>query len=612
MDRSPLSTRTRPEGERQLHLSLAAARAGTWVWDVETGENDWSDEVWALYDLDRSSVPPSFEGWLASVRPEDRESLSAYVAETSAVGGELDFEWRVATRDGSPRWVHSHGSPELERGHVVRYRGVVMDVTRGREAEEELRRTLESVGDGFVAVDADWRFVYVNPVAERMLDLARDEVLGMDFWEVFAPALGTHLEEEYRRAAAGEPVEFENLYEPWGRWFHNRCFPREGGGISIYVTDITERKAADLALRESEESYAAVFNEAPFGILVSRMPSSEIVSANRAFLDLFECTLADIVGKTIPEVGIAAPEAIAAMAAELRAGGVVRDRDVARHTLGGREVLLTINLSLVTIAGESHVLTAIRDVTEARAADRALQESRAKLEAALASMTDGVYISDAGGNLVDVNDAFARINRFPSKAACLETFADYPFLFEVYLDGRPAPAEMWAIPRALGGEARSDVEYGIRRKDTGEYWDASYSFSPIRNEAGEIAGAVFVERDISERKRIERALLESEERFRLLFEHSPIGVFFTSPDGSVTAANRAACEMFGYDEPELIALGRTGVFDSGDGGFGGRCPSAPRSAGSREWNSRRSATAGSDSRSRSTPSSCPRILPARS
>ena len=70
-------------------------------------------------------------------------------------------------------------------------------------------------------------------------------MLGKSHWEVFPLTLGTNLEREYRLAAAGEVRDFENFYEPWGRWFHNRCYPREGGGMSVYFEDITERNRAE-------------------------------------------------------------------------------------------------------------------------------------------------------------------------------------------------------------------------------------------------------------------------------------------------------------------------------------------------------------------------------
>ena len=442
--------------EERLRLSLGAANAGTWEWDLRSGENAWSDELWDLYDLDRDGREASYGAWLESVVPDDREQVQQTVSAAVAAGRDLSFEWRVDTRDGSARWLLSRGSPERDDdGEVVRYRGVVVDVT--------------------------------------------------------------------------------------------------------------ERRLALDALREREQSYSAIFNESPFAILLSHMPDATIVSANTAFLREFECTLDDIVGRTIPEVGITDEASIAAMAAELMQHGSVRDREVVRRTLGGEEVTLSISLTHVSIGGEGHVLTTIRDVTKQKRAEQALQESRAELDAAMASMTDAVFISDADGNFVDFNDAFATFHRFGSREECLRTLAEYPDILDVYLDsGAPAPLDQWAVPRALRGEVVVDAEYGVRRKDSGEAWTGSYSFGPIRDEAGDIIGSVVVARDVTDRKKAERDLEESEERFRSLFEHSPIAVFFSAPDGSVTAANPAACAMFGYGEQDLIALGRSGIFDVED------------------------------------------------
>jgi PAS domain S-box-containing protein len=156
-----------------------------------------------------------------------------------------------------------------EAGNTVGVFAAARDVTDPRrteeivrlQAEEQLQVTLESIGDGFFACDADWRFVYVNAPAERILGIRREEVLGQNHWEVFPLTVGTRLESEYRRAAAGEIRDFESFYEPWGRWFHNRCFPREGGGMSVYFEDITARKQAEEALRRAHETLQAQSEE---------------------------------------------------------------------------------------------------------------------------------------------------------------------------------------------------------------------------------------------------------------------------------------------------------------------------------------------------------------
>ncbi len=153
---------------------------------------------------------------------------------------------------------------------------------------------------------------------------------------------------------------------------------------------------------------------------------------------------------------------------------------------------------------------------ERAAAAEALQEGRAKLEAALASMTDAVFISDVQGRFIDFNDAFATFHKFRDKDECAKTFAEYPDILDVFMpDGTLAPLDMWAVPRALRGETVTNAEYTLRRKDTGETWVGSYSFGPIRDKDGAIVGSVVIGRDITELKRAEEELRRSRDELEM-------------------------------------------------------------------------------------------------
>ncbi|NBR29161.1 MAG: PAS domain S-box protein, partial [Betaproteobacteria bacterium] len=148
------------------------------------------------------------------------------------------------------------------------------------------------------------------------------------------------------------------------------------------------------------------------------------------------------------------------------------------------------------------IIKLIEDISERKRVESALSEGKATLAAALASMNNSVFICDAQGRYLHVNDAFASFNRFGSKqeaARHLEEFADAFVLSTI--DGQPVPFENWPVPRALRGESMIGAEYKVQRKDTGESWYGSYNCSPIRDENGTIVGAVVTGSDITEQKR---------------------------------------------------------------------------------------------------------------
>lgn len=143
------------------------------------------------------------------------------------------------------------------------------------EGNEAFMRILDSITDGFMVVDAQWRITYFNEAARKMYAPHMEDpsaLLGKDHWDVFPATRGTFLEQEYRRAVSqGAAVELENFYIPWSIWFSVRLFPIRGGGLSIYFRDITEAKRADAALRASEEKYRFLFSSIDEGFAVIKM-----------------------------------------------------------------------------------------------------------------------------------------------------------------------------------------------------------------------------------------------------------------------------------------------------------------------------------------------------
>ncbi|HET9439086.1 MAG TPA: PAS domain S-box protein [Longimicrobiales bacterium] len=117
------------------------------------------------------------------------------------------------------------------------------------DADERLSSVLESVTDGFVTLDENWRLTYVNHRAERILGRSRQHLIGRSALDVFPEGVGSRIHQELERARNEEhAIEFEAWYEPGQRWFEVRAYPSDHGGLTVYFRDVTRRKEAQGSL----------------------------------------------------------------------------------------------------------------------------------------------------------------------------------------------------------------------------------------------------------------------------------------------------------------------------------------------------------------------------
>ncbi|HEU4375220.1 MAG TPA: response regulator [Telluria sp.] len=127
-------------------------------------------------------------------------------------------------------------------------------------AEDRSHNILESISEGFLAIDADWRVSYANHAAERLLQVPLETLAGALFWDVFATVRGSALEQGLRRSAEERShIQFDAYYDPFGRWLEINSCPTPDGGIALYFRDETERRLAEEGIRR----LAAVAEQSP-------------------------------------------------------------------------------------------------------------------------------------------------------------------------------------------------------------------------------------------------------------------------------------------------------------------------------------------------------------
>jgi len=133
------------DSEQRLHLAQDSANAGTWEWDLRTGKNYWSDEIWRLYGLAPYSCEPSYDAWAKTIHPDDRPIVEAAVQEAATNGTRLNAEWRVNTTSGVERWLMSVGQPVPDHtGKIARFIGIVIDISD--------RKKVETLKDEFIGM----------------------------------------------------------------------------------------------------------------------------------------------------------------------------------------------------------------------------------------------------------------------------------------------------------------------------------------------------------------------------------------------------------------------------------------------------------------------------
>jgi PAS domain S-box-containing protein len=169
--------------------------------------------------------------------------------------------------------------------------------------QDRTRRALDSISEGFVLLDRNFRVVQINAEGLRLEKRPASQILGRTHWEVWPGSEETELGRLYKRAMAERvPVRLEHRYE-WtpghAAWLDMRAYPTEDG-LAIFYRDITDQKQSNEALRESEATLRNVVEQMPIGVIIVRVPSGEILIYNRASEFLMGHP---VLGATVAEYG---------------------------------------------------------------------------------------------------------------------------------------------------------------------------------------------------------------------------------------------------------------------------------------------------------------------
>ena len=315
--------------------------------------------------------------------------------------------------------------------------------------------------------------------------------------------------------------------------------------------DATERRRAEEALRESETILQRLLESASEAVVIVDGDGRIVLFSARAE-EMFGYSRDELIGQTV-ETLIPGQfrDAHVRHRADYVAHPHVRPMSSSLDLVGrrkdGTEFPIEIGLSAIETDGAGLTMSLIADISERKQAEAALRESEANLADIAGSLKEVVW--SASPNTVEtlyLNAAAEAVYGRP----VAEFLANTHLWFEVI-----HPEDKERVTKHVQDSMKdgsTELEYRIIRPDGGVCWLHGQA-RLVRDASGHVTRIVGITADISERKRAEEALRESEELFRSTFEHAPIGMVLADADGRFLQVNQSMCEMLGYSEEELTS-----------------------------------------------------------
>jgi PAS domain S-box-containing protein len=433
--------------------------------------------------------------------------------------------------------------------------------------EEQFREIFNSVKDAMFVETPEGKILDVNRAACEMLGYTREELLAMHVAGIVPPELAARLAKSIQKKTVdrGVYVESESLRKDGVRIpieVSNTLVDIEGERRVISILrDLTERKRSQADLRESEEKWRGLFDKVKDAVFIET-PEGKILEVNRATCALLGYTKEELL--TMGVAQIVAPEIAAHLAKSIQKKTVETGVYVESESLckNGRRVPVEVSNTLIEMKGQKRVVAVLRDISERKRAEAELKRYQEHLEELVEQRTvellesemrlrgifeftkDAMFIEKPTGEILDVNKATCGMLGYTKEELTTKRVGDV------------VPPEVAAtLAKTIQEKTVQEgvyIETEDMRKD-GRLVPVEVSCTLVNIKGEERVIAIL--RDISERKRAEDALRESEERFRKIFNNTKDAIFIVNPDGSFSDINEAACAMLGYTKEEL--LGKT-------------------------------------------------------
>ena len=436
---------------------------------------------------------------------EKPEETAARIAKIREFGGD-HFETKHKRKDGSIVDVDvSVNYLKVGEGRMI---GFIRNITEHkrveealRDSEESYRELADSITEVFFAMDEHLRYTYWNKASEILTGVRAEDAIGKSLLEIFPDTPGLRRAEKVYRAVlkTQQSQTFMNDFDIDGRHytFEIGAYPSRGG-ISVFVRDITDRKQAEEALRQSEENYRALFESAVIGTIVIDAETMKVMMANQAAAEMLGFSSAEEVIGVNPLDSIPPEDREKIrelLVKEFFEQDLRQTHELRMMTKNGREIWISANGARIMHEGRLAGLASFTDITERKKMEEAIRHSAEEWRETFDSISDAISIHDRDFRIQRANKAFADIfNMKPSQIIG-------GHCYELHKGQKPISGCPHQQSLATGKPAAAE----FYESHLGKYLHESTS--PIFNEKGEVVGTVHITRDITEQKQQNERLM---------------------------------------------------------------------------------------------------------
>ncbi len=397
----------------------------------------------------------------------------------------------------------------------------------------------------------DGRFFEANDAAQKVFGYTREEVLGkttLDLGVWAKPDGRDALINVLRTTGRADDVELQLRHKQGhlvDALYSARVVEFQGEPCSIATLhDVTERRRAEAAERASAQRFAQVFQSSPGAVSITVLIDGQYLEVNPAWSEMLGWSREEALGRTATELNIwVLPADRDAMKSAVRAGRHIRDHEYRLCCKNGRVIDVLFSAEAIDWQGAEGVLAQVHDITALKAAQLAVRKSEERFSKVFHSSPDAIVISRlTDGVYIDINEAWIRLCGYPREDVIGRTAHD----LGIWVD--PLDRES-LVARLQQGALVRDFEFRLRRKDGTEA--VALLSAEIIEEAGEqyLLGLLM---DITEKKRAEEQLRESERRFADVLEAAGEYVWETDIESRFTFVSARVERVLGYTPAEML------------------------------------------------------------